>query len=357
LGALQCLLTSIALFSIKTGNQVANRLLGFFLIVIALFITDLVIIDSGYYQTFPYFFGFSSPIDFLLPIPLYFYIKALTKPQFELKWKDLTHLIPFILILLLESPNVFLGFEEKKAAFYNEINSSPELLDYYVAIGITHIYILTYFIISFKQINEASKNKLNEKTLAKIKWLKKLLILLLIIALFSTVLDFIPSLIYLDDFLTPFFLTIFIYGMGFMGIRQSELFTVEKLFEKSDKYKKSTLSDEMAKKILKKLTVLMEEEKIYRDGNMSLPILSKKLSVSTHQLSQLLNERLDRNFFNYISEYRIKEAKDLLLDDSMKNITMLELSLNIGFNSLSAFNTAFKKHCGMSPTEFRKQNS
>lgn len=350
------MLTSLALFSIKSGNKLANKLLALFLLVLAFFIIDLVIMDSGYYKTFPHLYGLSGVVDFLLPIPLYFYIKALTNPDFRLSRKNLYHLIPFFLILLLEAPNLFLNFDEKVAAITAELIAEPDTF-FFVAMGLVHIYVLSYFIASFRLIKQTSKKDLPEKTINRIKWLKVLLIVLVVIATISTILDFIPSLIEIDDFLTPFFLTIFIYGMGFMGIRQSELFTADRLFEKPDKYKKSTLSDELVDKTMKKLDVLMNEEKIYREGNISLPILAKKIHLTTHQLSQILNERLDKNFFNYISEQRINEAKETLLNKSSKNITMLELSLDIGFNSLSAFNTAFKKHTGMSPTEFRKQHS
>ena len=100
----------------------------------------------------------------------------------------------------------------------------------------------------------------------------------------------------------------------------------------------------------------MENDKLYTDSLLSLPKLADKLRITTHLLSQILNERLDRNFFNFISEYRVQEAQKKLLEPESVRVTMLELAYEVGFNSLSSFNTAFKKHAGVSPSEFKKQN-
>lgn len=360
LGVLQCVLTALALFSINTGNQTANRFLGIFLLALAVFIMDLVIINSGYHQVFPYLYGITNPIDYLLFPPLFLYVKALVTPKFQFKKKDLWHFAPFLIISLLESNQFFLTAEEKRLAYLKSAETTTISTDLYILVAITHLYIFAYLFACFQRLRNATRtpnNELPAKTAANIKWIKGLIVAIFSIAVLSTLLDFIPNFHTIDDYITPFFLTIVVYGMGFIGIRQSEIFSIDESDTSNQKYKKSTLTDEIADDILDKLQQLMAQEKLFTDSEISLPKLADQLHVSTHHLSQVLNERLNRSFFNFINEHRIEAAKQKLLDPETQKYTMLELAYEIGFNSLSAFNTAFKKHTGLSPTAYKKENT
>ena len=92
----------------------------------------------------------------------------------------------------------------------------------------------------------------------------------------------------------------------------------------------------------------------YLDGELTLQKLAKALAVSPHHLSQTINEQLNQNFIDFINAYRIEEAKRMLVDPAKKHYSILAVSEEVGFNSKSAFNTAFKKHANMTPSEFRK---
>jgi len=87
--------------------------------------------------------------------------------------------------------------------------------------------------------------------------------------------------------------------------------------------------------------------------DLNLPKLAQRLSMSTHHLSQIINERLQKNFFEFVNQYRIEEAKNLLRDKA--NINVAEIGFEAGFSSVSAFNTAFKKYTGLSPSQFRRE--
>src|SRR5439155_27331821 len=88
--------------------------------------------------------------------------------------------------------------------------------------------------------------------------------------------------------------------------------------------------------------------------DLSLPKLAAKLALPTHHLSQIINARLNQNFFDFINSYRVEEAKQMLLDPAKKHYSLLVISEEVGFNSKSAFNTAFKKQTSLTPSEFRK---
>jgi YesN/AraC family two-component response regulator len=99
----------------------------------------------------------------------------------------------------------------------------------------------------------------------------------------------------------------------------------------------------------------MEEEKIFADEELTLKDLASELAISQHQLSQILNENLKKNFNTFINEYRIEEAKKMLIEEKERSI--LSIGIAVGFNSNTAFTTVFSKITGITPSQYRKQNS
>ncbi|MBC9796649.1 helix-turn-helix domain-containing protein [Sinomicrobium weinanense] len=103
----------------------------------------------------------------------------------------------------------------------------------------------------------------------------------------------------------------------------------------------------------KQLCALLEKEKIYRDENLSLSAVAEQLSISANYLSQLINSLSNSNFPDLINRYRVKEAMKWLTHPDYKNYTVAGIGYESGFNSTSAFYAAFKKHTGITPTEYR----
>ena len=119
------------------------------------------------------------------------------------------------------------------------------------------------------------------------------------------------------------------------------------------KYEKSTLTGERAERYLNKLLQCMKEKKPFTDGHLSLQKLAGDLSIPPHHLSQIINERLGQTFSDFINSYRVEEAKRRLLDPAFKHLSLLGIAVDVGFNSKSSFNSVFKKHTSMTPSEFR----
>lgn len=126
--------------------------------------------------------------------------------------------------------------------------------------------------------------------------------------------------------------------------------------KKTGKYKTSALDRERAEKILPKLLDLMEKEKIYLDADLTLKKLSERLMIHYNHLSQIINEKLEYSFNDFVNRYRIEEAKKKLADPKEGKKTVLEIAYDTGFYSKSVFNTAFKKFTGMTPSQFKKKN-
>ena len=129
----------------------------------------------------------------------------------------------------------------------------------------------------------------------------------------------------------------------------------EQPFKKRKRYRDSPLEPAVAEECIKKLRYLMDIKKVYKDPDISLQSLAEKLSVSHHVLSQVLNEKLDCKFFDYIHRYRIGEALKILRQPGGEDMKIAALAFEVGFNTVPAFYKAFKKFTGKTPTQFKKE--
>jgi AraC-like DNA-binding protein len=120
------------------------------------------------------------------------------------------------------------------------------------------------------------------------------------------------------------------------------------------KYEWSSLTPETSERYLRRLLQSMAEEKLYLDTELTVAKLAEKLSIPPPHLSQIINERLKQSFVDFINTYRVEEAKRKLLDPLKRHYSVLAIAEEAGFNSKSSFNSVFKKHAQMTPSEFRK---
>jgi len=118
------------------------------------------------------------------------------------------------------------------------------------------------------------------------------------------------------------------------------------------KYADKKIEEDLANDIQKRLCHLMEQEALYCDANLTLAKLAKQLTISPAQLSQCLNDNVKKSFANFVNEYRVTKAKEILAKDS--RITMENLAEECGYNSTSTFYNAFKKFEGIPPAKYRQ---
>jgi YesN/AraC family two-component response regulator len=120
------------------------------------------------------------------------------------------------------------------------------------------------------------------------------------------------------------------------------------------KYRKSSLTESGKLKILNDIILELKTRHYFSDNLASLSELAKKIGESPHHVSQVINEKLNESFFELLASYRVEEAKRILSDNKNDNLTIEEISEMVGYNSKTAFNNAFKKLTGKTPSEFRK---
>ncbi|WP_420318501.1 ABC transporter permease [Ekhidna sp.] len=136
----------------------------------------------------------------------------------------------------------------------------------------------------------------------------------------------------------------------YQSLKESEFLTPIPI---GNKYQKSTLTPQIKAAVLDRIEEVMEAE-FYLRSDASLTNLAKELGVTTHHLSQVLNESLKISFQDLIARYRIRHACHILRDEQYEQVKIESVAAMVGYNSKSSFNTAFKKRTGLTPTEFRE---
>lgn len=129
----------------------------------------------------------------------------------------------------------------------------------------------------------------------------------------------------------------------------------ESIFQEiPQKYASKKIESNEANSLIEKLNALMLEQELYKNSDIKLNDIAKELKITTHQLSQLLNDNLGKSFATFINEFRIAETKKLLQENNQ--FTLEAIGFEAGFSSKSNFYATFKKIVGTTPSEFKKQN-
>ena len=123
--------------------------------------------------------------------------------------------------------------------------------------------------------------------------------------------------------------------------------------EVKKRYERSKIDRLDLNAIIENLLNLMQQEKLYQEERLSLQSLADELEITSHQLSQILNEKMGKKFYDFVNEFRIEEAKELLIERSQD--TVLSIAYAVGFGSKSSFNKAFRSYTGLTPIAYRKK--
>lgn len=124
--------------------------------------------------------------------------------------------------------------------------------------------------------------------------------------------------------------------------------------ELKQKYETYRIDDDTAQKMIDELKEYMLSEKPYKNSSLTIQETADAVNLTPHNLSQLINLHLNKNFYNFVNEYRIDDAKRMLKDPECSKKTILQIAYESGFNAKTTFNSVFKKHAGMTPSQYRK---
>lgn len=357
LGAGQALLFACVLVSIRRGNVLANRLLAALLLVISIILVWNILLHTRYLLKHPHLAQLHAPLQFTLGPLIYLYIKKTLTGGTKLSGRALLHFIPSALCFIYLLPFYFQSKGHKLAYLTSALVSYP--LEWYVRTGIVLLQAAIYMfpilqtvIRSPRNVDEGAKRANN----VDLYWVRIWTGIFLVIWV-ASVIRFVSDYSVHTNLIIPFLFSVFIYTAVYVRLRRSE--PVSETAEANNllsarRYEKSTLTPERAERYLARLSEMMESEKPYTDGELSLQKLAEMLGISAHHLSQVINERLNQNFFDFVNQYRVEEAKRQLLDTKKKHYSIMAIAADVGFNSKSAFNAAFKKHANVTPSEWRR---
>jgi AraC-like DNA-binding protein len=158
-------------------------------------------------------------------------------------------------------------------------------------------------------------------------------------------------------FLTNIFATVYVLFLGYFGIRQGNIFinNVRGTGESGDESRLNASPSPSITKVDAFITTLlrnMEEKQPYLDPEITISRLSELLDVRIEFLSEVLNSRLNQNFFDFINKYRVEEFKIQSILQANSHLSIMGIAYNCGFNSKASFYRAFKKFEGISPTDY-----
>ncbi len=356
LGVAQGFLMAVVLLNMKRGNRFANRILGAMVITIAIIVGGAVLLTTNYVFLFPYLSRLHHPFAFLAGPLLFLYIKALISGKQKLAKKELWHFIPFALCLLYLVPYYFQSSAVKLNVLISEYYEESLGWWYYIRSGLFILQFLVYLILITVTLVKYSRSSDRNSThgqhiLFQVRFFVICSVVLWIGAVLRYALDQSGS----TNLLVPFGASVLIYAMGYLQLSKPEMVMgSEDAQPPAKKYEKSTLLPAWSDRYLNKLLQVMENEKPFLDGDLTLQKLAERLSIPAQHLSQVINERLDQTFSDFINAYRVEEAKKRLLDPKTQHYTVLAIAEEVGFSSKSSFNAVFKKHTNTTPSEFRK---
>jgi AraC-like DNA-binding protein len=356
LGAAQGIFLSALLLSIKGGKRIANRILAALVAAIAITVAGGVVRTMHYDFVYPHLSRIHDPFPFLAIPLLYLYIKTLTSKGSSFSKKEYIHFIPFILCVLYLIPYYFKSRADKLQFLIAEYYYPSPGWWYYIRSGVLILLAAFYLIFIIRAIVTFTRevgeqpSSAEKSILFQIRFFVWGFVLLFAGGVLRYLLDHTAR----TNLLVPLGASLFIYAIGYLSFRHPQ--TLSEVVEPPPvkKYGRSRLSPETAQRYLKRLLQSMETEKLYLDSSLTISKLSERLSIPTPHLSQIINERLGQSFVDFINTYRVEEAKKRLLDPARKHISVLAIAEQVGFNSKSSFNSVFKKHVQMTPSEFRK---
>jgi AraC-like DNA-binding protein len=367
-GVVNGLFLTVVVKGVKKGDQVTKNILSLLLLTYSLVILGNVIWQTRIYHSLPFLIGIFPNLYFLIGPLLYFYVKALTSDSgLTFKKKDLLHLAPGILNILYLFPYYFWDVEKKIRVF--EDLSLRNSLSYHIILVIRLFHISVYLIITIRLLKEHQNNiKKSYSFIEKIQlsWIKYLIFAIGLL-LGAYVVFYILSL--LEYFTSdPFSMkakifsiwqTVLLFFIGYQGLVQPEIFSDGNNPKPlKEKYKHSRLTNQQANEYLEELLKFMQEQKPYLNSELTLKELANKISISHFFLSQIINEKLNQNFFDFVNRYRVEEAKrQLKLIKKSPHATILKIAFDSGFNSKSTFNMVFKKIVKMTPSQFMEQRA
>lgn len=338
----------------KKNKSGSDKILTFwmFLILVHLFLFYLRFTEEIYH--FPFLLGVDQPLPLLHGVFLYLYVASLTNQFPRAKQVLLLHALPaaamyaYLAGFFLLPPEDKIEVYKNRGAGYETFNT---LKSY--AYSLSGLFYIVWSAILLKRHQRNIRNQFSALEKVNLQWLRILTFGLggiwFLVIFFGT-----DNLIFSGA-------VIFVFLIGFFGIRQADIFARVPVAatddEPKEKYRKSGLTEDASEELHKEVKRLMMEEALYKNSDLSISDLASKLRVHPNYLSQVINQKEKKNFYDFVNSYRIEEFKRLIALEKNRQFTLLSLAHECGFSSKTAFNRSFKKATGVTPSEYASEQT
>lgn len=351
-----------ALLLVKKEKSRSDVFLFLWMLLNALSIALFYIHYTGEIYNYPHLLGLQFPLPLLHGVLLYYYVSSVTDQFPAKKIIALVHLLPAT-ITLIYLTSFFNQTAERKIEIFKSEGAGYEVFQMVLLIAIFLAGII-YVVRSSRLLQRHKKsirNQFSDIEEINLRWLQFLtygLGLVWCLVIFTQ-----------NDIWIYTGVSVFVIFIGFFGVQQKDIFTAKTSITKESnihikendnvtkpkgKYINSGLSDDLAIQQYEKLNQLMTDEKFYTKPELSLGDLASKLDIHPNYLSQIINEKEGKSFYDYINTYRIDEFKRLIAIPKNQQYTLMALAYDCGFNSKSSFNRYFKKITGQTPSQYVK---
>ncbi len=363
IGIFLVLVLSLFLLTVKTKNKFSNCLLAFFLFTNAL--DAIKFLQHGFPVNYINLEAFRWSTNYVVSASFYLYVLSVCYTNFRLKPKHLIHLIPFLAFNAFMMWGIYFSDRPAKIKFINGMNNMP-LLQFFLFLF--EALFQAYFIASFLAIRKAKKVYLENYTNPNISALNALykITILYYVLHFIVLIRWLVTYIFGIGEIRAWIVTI--DGLAFLfctcwylfvALNNPEFFRgvnakLKPIIDSIPKQKTTPEIDDEKNKQIDFLKNFMVKNEPYLDSSLTIQDLAEQVEMPVKDLSALINLYMNKHFFDFINEYRIEKAKELLKDSFKKELTILEILYEVGFNSKSSFSTSFKKYTGTTPTDFRK---
>lgn len=369
--SIQGFFLAILLFRTKI-NQPANRILSTLIIILSFHLILVGFDNREFFLAFPHLSRVSWIIGTLYWPILFLFVQQITQAELTNKFKSFWLFIPFFVLLIIMLPHYMLSSVEKRVLLEDfEYASKDDFGLINQAVSILHILFQGFLLIYYLRFEKKLGEEYSEIESIRIKWLKNFLIIILgstAVAVFSFFARTwqIPIL---SNFYSFHFIGIVLlfYWLSYKALTQPVLFgiinevaqvtPIATNLELTEKYKKSTLQRDQLNSLFAKIKASVENEKLYLKNDLTLTELSVVTGIPKHQISQAINSCYSGNFFDLINDYRVEAFQKVAMQPDKKNLTLLGIAQETGFNSKASFYSVFKKKTGMTPSEYLERES
>ena len=360
----QLLFVSFFLFQSKRGKKLSNRILAVIFLMLSIAVIEMYRMMFGYASDIPQLMYVDDPFLLAYGPLLFLFTQSVLIKDYKAKARTWLNFLPFLfltgyIILIILSTDTETMAEVAKKIENNEV---PLYVRFIEIVLLWHI--ITYIFLSKYQIRKVVKeahntySSLNKENIKRLQFILNFFMALIFVSMINSTLPFmgVKNGLLITLILLILFIFYFVNYVLLKMLKQSAAdsgLISQSGTEQAEKYSGSGLKEGLLLEYKEKLSGLMSEKRAYLNSDLTISRLSEEMDLSPKKLSQVINEGFSCNFFDFVNQYRLEEAKKMFLNQTDDKMTILEVMYATGFNSKSSFNVAFKKFTGLTPSQFR----